>query len=467
MSQIDYTPPPTTSKFLRSEAFHNYIIGPVGSGKTTGSLMKIAYHAARQKPSPIDGIRRTRWVIVRNTLQQLKDTTLKSWVEWFPDGQAGRWVSSTNTFILKFDDVIAEVLFRPLDSPDDVQRVLSLEVTGAMLDEFVEIPREIIESLAGRCGRYPSMKNGGPTWHGMWGASNPGNEDNWWYEWLDVEDTGTRPKNMAYFEQPSGLSPDAENLNNLVGGVNYYHNLTEGKTKEWVNQYIKVMWGFSLRGTPVYSAFNNDFHVADEPLMINRHSPVIIGFDAGLTPAAVIGQQDPSGQVVILRELTSDNMGARRFCREKLIPLLNREFPGLEVQLEADPAVTQRAQTDEKSVAKVMEEELGVRCNTARSNTLVDRLGAVDDLLTRAIVGKPALLIDPSCTTLIRGFRSGYRYEVNTKGKQSPSPDKNFYSHVHDACQYFCMGVGQHGRRVEVRKMMARHAVAVGGYKYF
>lgn len=453
MNQIDYTPPPTAGAFISSTAFYNFIIGPVGSGKTTASIFKVAYHACRQAPSPVDGIRRSRWVIVRNTMQQLKDTTLKSWVEWFADGQAGRWVSSTNTFILQFGDVYAEVLFRPLDTPDDVQRVLSLEVTGAMLDEFVEIPKEIVESLSGRCGRYPSKKNGGPTWHGMWGASNPGNEDNWWYDWLDIEEIAGRPANMAYFCQPSGMSAEAENIANLPGEREYYRNLMEGKTKEWINQFIYVKWGYSMRGKPVYKSFNPDFHVADEPLMVNPHLPVVIGFDAGLTPAAVLGQQDPSGVLVILHELTSENMGARRFCKELLIPLLNREYRDCPIIIEADPAIRQRAQTDERSVAQVLEAETGVRPHPAFSNTLSDRLGAVDDVLNRLVAGRPGLLIDPRCINLIRGFRSGYKYAVNNKGAVSPTPDKNHYSHVHDACQYFCMGMKVSARREATRRL--------------
>ena len=91
---VNYTPPPTIKKFIKhylpAELFYNWVCGPVGSGKTTGLFMKLVYMAGLQKPSS-DGIRRTRAVIVRNTNQQLKDTTLSSWNYWFKDGQAGTW----------------------------------------------------------------------------------------------------------------------------------------------------------------------------------------------------------------------------------------------------------------------------------------------------------------------------------------------------------------------------------------
>lgn len=442
---IEYAPEPIAEGFILDERKLSFIIGPVGSAKTTAILFKIVHRAQLQRPSPVDGIRRTRWVIVRNTNTQLKDTTIKSWLTWFPDGPAGRWVGGFgNTFLLKFGDVEAEIMFRPLDSPEDVRRVLSLEVTGAVLDEFIEIPQAIVEALDGRCGRYPSMKDGGATWWGMWGASNPGNEDNWWHDWLyepwEGDFTGTqKATKLGYYQQPSGFSPHAENVRNLPGGVEYYRELCVGKSDEWIKQFIEVQWGYSLKGKPVYRVFNPELHVAKRPLQYNPHLPLVMGFDAGLTPAATFGQLDPHGRVLVLAELTSTNMGAKRFAQEKIKPLLAMRFPKVQLVIAADPAVVQRAQTDEVAVREVLEKELGVRVHPASSNALVSRLGAVEDHLCRLTDQGPAYLIDPSCGQLIRGFKSGYRYDVSNKGQVSPTPSKNEYSHVHDANQYMCM----------------------------
>lgn len=71
MSAINYTPPQTIKAFLKdyrpSELFYDWIVGPVGSGKTTGIFFKLIYMAKLQKPGP-DGVRRTRAVIVRKDL---------------------------------------------------------------------------------------------------------------------------------------------------------------------------------------------------------------------------------------------------------------------------------------------------------------------------------------------------------------------------------------------------------------
>ena len=108
MAVINYKPPPTIKQFIvdyrAGELFFDWIVGPVGSGKTTGIFFKLCYMAGLQEPG-LDGIRRTRAVIVRNTMPQLKDTTLKSWSYWFRDGQAGHWNATDKIFTLRFSDV--------------------------------------------------------------------------------------------------------------------------------------------------------------------------------------------------------------------------------------------------------------------------------------------------------------------------------------------------------------------------
>src|ERR1700746_3386603 len=101
---LDYRPSPTVKAFIKSyrqsALWYSWLIGPVGSGKTTALFMKLVFHAAQQLPSP-DGIRRTKAVIVRNTLPQLKDTTMASWDYWFKDGVAGTWNATDRIFTLR------------------------------------------------------------------------------------------------------------------------------------------------------------------------------------------------------------------------------------------------------------------------------------------------------------------------------------------------------------------------------
>jgi hypothetical protein len=437
---LNYTPPTSVRGFLTSEPFISLIVGPVGSTKTTAGIMKIAYHA-KQMAKCRDGVRRSRAIWVRNTREQLRDTSIPDVLRWFPDGQAGAYLKSEYKFILKFDDVECEILFRGLDDSNDVRRLLSLQASFGILDEFREINPDIFNALQGRLGRYPSkldnnvgcVTDDGRSNAHIWGMTNPPDMDTFWERYLSEP-----PANAECFFQPSGLSQEADWIEFLPDG--YYENLAEGKSEDWVDVYINAKFGKSLSGQPVFRAFDRDMHVADRALNYIKLStnPLIIGMDFGLTPACTISQIDPMGRFLTYACLTSDGMGTLRFCREKLKPLLANRFPGMPVLVIGDPAGQQRAQTDERSVFDILKSE-GFRVVAAKTNSVVARLSAVDKLLTRVVDGKPAMLIDPECRDLINALRGGYRYKVKSSGDVEDKPEKNKYSHIADAFQYACL----------------------------
>lgn len=428
------------------------------SGKTTGIFFKLAYMAKRQEPGP-DGIRRSRAVVVRNTLPQLKDTTLASWFMWFRDGQAGKWEATNYKFILRFDDVECEVLFRPLDTADDIARVLSLEVTFAILDEFVQIPREIVDALSARVGRYPSKKDGGATNWGMWGASNTDTEDNWWFEYLHNEDVvyrstgdaavdqmkrdaaeaaGKTWPNVTYYHQPSGFSPAAENIDNLPGGRAYYTEQAKDKKPAWVKQFIDAEWGFSAAGMPVVSTYKKEWHVAKHELPFNPHLELVIGLDPGLAGMGlVMTQQDVEGRLMCLGEIGLQNVGVERMVTQHLKPYLRRRFPGAKVIIAPDPAAAQRAQTNERAVTDILKRHFEVKVET--NNRLPLRLDAIDYFAARLTDAGAALVIDPlHCPKLIRALSGGWRYAMDTKRgvPKGSEPEKNEHSHIGDAFGY-------------------------------
>lgn len=436
MSRVvtEYAAAPTIARFMRSNAPVRLLLGPVGSGKSVGDIMEIARRAKLQEPNR-QGVRKTRWVIVRNTYQQLKDTTLKSWLEWFPDGVAGRWREYDKTFFLRFGDVEAEVLFRALDDPDDVNRLLSLELTGAYCNELRELPIEIVTALRSRCGRYPARKDGGPTWHGLIADTNPPPTDHWIYEKFEVE----KPEGWEIFKQPGGLSPDAENLENLP--ENYYRDMMTGASEDWINVHVHAQYGRSKSGMPVYDGvWKADFHARDS-LEIVAGAPVVLGMDAGRTPAAVFLQMDARGRVLLLDELTSQNMGMETFLTTKVKPLLFRRFTGFRVVAGGDPAMWHKGQINEVSVADVVEKAgLLLPRPYDMTNHLAPRLHAVETLLNRQVDGKAMFLVDRGrCPTIVSGFEHGYRYKRKRDGQYEEVPEKNEFSHPHDALQYGCM----------------------------
>lgn len=262
MDVVDYNPPKSLAPFLTCDKFIALQVGPVGSTKTTAGIMKIAYHASRMAACT-DGIRRSRAVWVRRSRQMLFDTSIKDFLSWYPPGVAGAWQKSDASFILKFGDVECEVLFRPMEDASDINRLLSLQVSFAIFDEFREISPDVFEAMQGRLGRYPDKRlvphrpewgydskgnpvagcvtdDGKPNKH-LWGMTNPPDADTYWEELLT-----NPPDNVAAFFQPSGMSPEADWL--LYLPDNYYEDLAQGKSQDYIDVYIHSMFGRSLSG---------------------------------------------------------------------------------------------------------------------------------------------------------------------------------------------------------------------------
>lgn len=462
MLEIDYNPTPTARQFMLSNAKMRVLMGPVGSGKSVTSCFEIIRRASEQRPNR-QGIRKSRWAVIRETVRQLQDTTIKTFLDWFPDTVCGEYRRTIKTFYFKMADVEAEIMFRALDDADDVANLNSLELTGAWFNECRDIHPEIVDAMSKRIGRFPSMKDGGCTWAGMWGDTNPPTMDTWWYyqmEHLDSKD-GVSPNNNGWdvFKQPSGRSPRAENVENLPEG--YYD--TQGRSDEYIRVFIDGEYGLSSAGMPVYKYFRPDYHIPRAPLSPIRGStrPLVIGMDLGLTPAAVVGQMDPRGRLLVIGEAASFDMGVQRFVRTVLKPLLATErFSGMNMIVVCDPSGTQRAQTDERSAVDIIKAE-GFKVIPARTNNITARINAVDDALMRQVDGDPAFLLDPGCTRLKAAMMGGYRF----KPTGDAVIDKNSHSHIAEALQYFAMHAGSaQGDAWLSRQKRDIKTVAAGGW---
>ena len=435
--EIDYTPSPTILRFMQDDSKMRVLCGCVGSGKSVGSSFEVIRRASQQEPNA-SGVRKTRAAVVRETARQLQDTTIKTFLDWFPPGVCGTYMRTTKTYFFKVGDVECEVMFRALDDSDDVANLNSLELSFAWFNECRDIHPDIIDAMSKRIGRFPSAKDGGPTWYGMWGDTNPPTMDTWWYYQMEklspVDGVSTNDNGWAVFKQPSGRSQEAENIDNLPEG--YYD--TQGRSEDYIRVYIDGEYGLSLSGMPVYKYFKPDYHMARQKLrhINNGIRPIVIGMDLGLTPAAVIGQLDPRGRALVYAECVSFDMGVQRFVRTMLKPLLFERFAGAPVLVVVDPAGIQRAQTDERSAVDIIKAE-GMRVMPARTNSVSARVNAVDEFLMRQVDGEPAFLLDPGCTQLKAAMMGGYRY----KPKGDGDIDKNKASHVAEALQYLCLHI--------------------------
>ncbi len=466
MPTVDYTPDGQhLTAFLRDNAFCRVLIGPFGSGKTAACSVEVFRRCCQQVPGK-DKVRRSRWLVVRNSYPRLTSTTIPSWTAWF-DERFGKfnWTPPiSQRMVLPLDDgtvVDAEINFIALDNPDGQAALKGIEPTSIWFNEMSEIPRGIVSFALGRVGRYPPRRDGGPVpWYGVLGDTNNVDDDHWLAQMID--DT---PEGWSFHVQPGGVvwdgkrwveNPEAENREHLPLG--YYKNQMAGQTQDFIKVYLANQRGFVQDGRAVYGEYRDTVHCASEVLAPIPESMLYIGLDFGLTPAAVIAQRDAKGRWLILDEMCTEDVGAQRFA-ELLGARLDSFYPDqAQIEVWGDPAGRQRAQTDEKTCFQIMREHADLKVRAAPSQDLTLRREAVAACLTRLVDGEPGLLLSPQCKVLRAGFQGGYCYRrvrVSGDERYTDKPDKNRYSHPHDALQYLLSGAGE-GRALLGREKRKR-----------
>lgn len=453
---IQYQASHTCQQFHEDPSFIRGIMGPIGSGKSVACTMELFRLACDQAPHK--GVRYSRCAVIRNTYGELKTTTIKTFQQWIPESICPITWSSPIKAVLGVPHpsgdgtrVACEFLFVSMDRPRDVRKVLSLELTFAWLNEARELGRETLDAVQSRLGRYPGMNLGGYTRKSLIMDTNPPDTAHWWYKLAELE----RPENWAFFKQPGGLiydieaggyraNPNAENIRNLGGQWAYYMDQVAGKIPDWIKVYLLGDYGSIFTGRPVYEHYwKHDYHVSDKKLEIIRGLPLILGWDFGLTPACLIGQLTPGGQLRVLRELFVQGAGVKQFAGDHVKPLLMNDFMGMKIHSVGDPAGTAGSQHDSEISCMSQLASMGIPTVPASTNAFGERRQSTINFLAKNVGGEPGMIVDPSCQMFIDGMDGGYQFnriEVGGEERYKDTPNKNRFSHIADAGQYLCLG---------------------------
>ncbi|MDP4145594.1 MAG: hypothetical protein Q8936_14100 [Bacillota bacterium] len=448
-----YVPSPTGKLFHESNSFINLVVGPYGSGKSTMCVNYIV-RSVCDMPRWHNGRRRARWAIVRNTSGELYSTTLQTWLTWFGElGDIRKRQKPLLTYEHTFNDgqgvVELELIFIALDREEDLRKIKSLEVTGAYINELSEVPQGALSHFKGRVNhRYPSRSFcPDPYWSGIIADTNPPDIDHWIYKDFELKSLDS----YRIFHQPAGLLKNedgiwvpnvhCDNASNLAN--DYYVKLAEGQTEDFVKVYCLGEYGSVGFGKKVYPEFNPDLH-AVLSLGALQGEPLYLGIDFGLTPACVVCQLTPRGQLLVLKEYIGIDIGIRSFIEMVVIPGLQKDFPYCTKWIGyADPAGNNRSEiVDEMSCIGEIN-QLGIKCHAARTNDIEPRLASVRFFLNRMVDGKPAFQMDRTkCPTLFRGFTKDYVYTrlaVSGEERYRDKPNKNMSSHPMDGLGYDCI----------------------------
>ena len=405
-----------------------------------GCIFELLRRARMQAPDE-HGVRYTRAVIVRNTMSQLRLSILNDVREYLSPMIKLFTTDSTIQIRAPLEDgtsIHSDWLMIPLDTKEDQQRLLSLQISFAWVNELREVPVEIVAALLGRLGRYPSKVNGGPTFFGLIADTNPWGTSSPYHERLVLKPT----PGWKLFHQP-GFGPMAENLDNLP--PNYYDNLINDHDAEWTRVHVFSEWGSDLSGQAVYRrSFDPGTHVRDISPVLNPGRPIQVAMDFGRTPCALITQVDNYGRLIVFEELTSTDEGLHQFVQERLKPkLMSLPYYGRQVFVVADPAGAQKSQVNEESPFDVLRAH-GLLTYPAPSNDIPPRLLAVEKLFRQTYAGEPAIQISrASCPLLIRALAADYKYRRRKDGSLEDRPEKTHpASDLCDSLGYGAMAVG-------------------------
>lgn len=413
------------------------LLGPFATGKTSSCAFDIIEIASKMVV-PVLGVKKSRFAVIRNTYPELRDTTIRSYFDWFPPEIFGTYNQTDKIYKIKYDDREIEILFKALDSPKDVRDLLSLELTGAHVDEAREIHVDVIKGLLGRVGRYPSMKSTqgknpflAPPQVIL--STNYPSTQHWLYRDLVANPV----EGYTIYEQTQ-----EENKHNLRPG--YYEDLAKdyADRPDLLKTLVQGTWGVTVAGKLVYPEFRRSLHVSRHPLLPREPVQVVRGWDnTGLSPAIVLSYINATGQWCLFKEFTWENTGIMDATEEMIVWCSMNLHNSCTYKDIGDPAGSDTRDSVKKTPAmyiREMAKQYGKTIDITKGvQTFKVRRESVAGQLSKLVNGEPALVIDPSCTMVIDGFDGGYAFpEIGNSGVYRTEPAKNEYSHIHDAIQY-------------------------------
>lgn len=454
--QLD-PPGPIGEAYMFGTAPIEFIMGPVGSAKTTCSIFRILVNSLRM-PVCKDGIIRSRGCVVHANLRALYRTAVPSLQQFFKPGAPGvEWSGGQDRplqLVLRFQTPNGKRLQIILDgfgiTKDSMEELLrGYQCNFAWCVEADQLDGEVPPFLYSRVaqGRYPGkglLANPDADVPGtVWGDLNAPLISNYIYgDFIEAPRSG-----YVLHRQPSGLSDKGENRK-FVSRESYV-KLAATLPPDKKRRMVDAEFGIVGDGALVYPSYRSDIHCAKEKLQ-PLDLPLLIGSDAGGSPALVLGQMTPKGHMRWLAELvTQPGTGPGRFA-EYLVDLLQSQFRGLPVaHAWGDPSAFHGADrvAGELSFMEILSKAIGKSFLPTVTNDPSARQESVDWFLRRGLDddGFPYFQHCPTMKTIHGGFLGGFQIVKNIHDSSDRvSFMKNKFSHVHEGGQYLCYGVRGH-----------------------
>jgi hypothetical protein len=445
---------------------NSFIMGPLGSGKTVQTILKLfelmcEQAVVKDERHPSYNVRPSRIIAARNTYSELFSTTIKDWLEILGDlGEFKQGNKEPPTHRLSFGledgtSVRCEVIFIAFDRPEHVKKARGIQTTWVWLNEAKEHSKAVVDMLDLRAGRYPSAKEGvRATHYGLVGDSNAPDEDHWYFK-LAEED---KPEGWKFHRQPGGVfkdgedwrvNTDAENLSNLPTA--YYHRGMQGKTDDWIKVNLANEYGFVSSGKPVHPMYVDSVHCQHLEFEPSKDIPIVLGFDFGRTPACAFLQRTSMGRWVCFDEFCLIDSGAIDFAPQ-LKRYIDGNYPDHKFRGWGDPSGDNKNQANADTPFKIIR-AAGIPCSPTNTNDPAMRRAALEiTMKENCMDGKPRFTVLPKAKMIRKGLQGGFCYRrIQVSGdRYTDEPDKNEYSHPVEALEYALQGEGE-GRQALTR----------------
>lgn len=472
-------PTPSFKGLLESTAQTKIWIGPRASGKTTGAIA-YAFKFARDQVAGRDGIRRSRIAMFKKTESTLKTSLIPSVEETFQgmfrlvnkDPLIGRLRCE-----LASDGSIIEcdIHFFSLSSVNFMDNIKGLQAGLTIIDEIDSIKDQgILTTISASTGRgYSNIIGGGVlgTCNGM--ATNSflnqlmedaipitgeDGEVNDRIRYIEMRGRVTH----SFHQQPPALlrpdfspyslddwkdNPEAENIENLKGGYDFYVKLLPGSSDADIRSQVEGISYAPITGELIFPEFNS-LHFRDHDYLVPYIDKALsmdsggfyMSFDFGKNPACLIGCLTNSDVLIIFKEIVPRvPINFKDFLSNEVNPYVYNELPFRRcLAVAMDPSGYTDDNVTDMTSKKVLERYNYPVTTHIKNNALGPRLQAVRDRATTLSGSMPKLVIDiDNCRLLHRALTSTYVYDDDGKPNKK---NHNEYSHdIVDALQYMCM----------------------------
>ena len=510
--EVHFDPSENQEAFMRSPVLENCFMGPRGEGKTDGGIMAMTHHAALQdrKYRPIP------WAIVRDTWKNIERTTYRSFM--YPtnpqslayqlrgrikERDGGRQLKLVGA---KGDAIWIAFLFG-MDTPDDLNQLLSMQLGGLWVEEAApamqeDIGKGIAEevwTLGITSLRHTLMEDRAIDFLREWGqhlqrmspkeakeglllgaltrtpygdivprnrraqiTMNYPSEDHW--TWVRFYDEGGDDR--ALFRIPKGENPHIddqyrENMaKSLKGRQDLLDRLVEGRPAH-------VQLGIAV--TPEYHDTLNGgpWHRSDHNLDPMPNVTVLRFWDGDLHPACHFGQITPRGKYMGLDTVRAieTGEGMKQFVETQVKPLIVDRYGKVTKWRDlGDPTLNDRDPSDStQTAAGIIEKEL----NTHYEGGILrwpPRKEALKDLLTRTLAnGEPMFVLSKHDRIMHRCLAGGWHYNKSSTGKVSDEPDNNdINSHPGAGFSHGLAKIFKYERESRIKLPAPKKKIAVG-----